>query len=698
MSRRSDPQSAFAEAERRIAQEAQDKTGNLDLSNLALTQLPPLQSVAHLQHLNLRGTQISDLAPLSGLTSLQRLDVSNTQISDLAPLRNLTSLQRLDVSNTQISDLAPLRNLTSLQTLCLSLTQVSDLSPLSRLTFLQTLFAYSTQVSDLAPLRNLTSLQTLFAYSTQVSDLAPLRNLTSLKGLYLSFTQVSDLAPLRNLTSLQRLDVNNTQISDLDPLRNLTSLQRLDVNNTQISDLDPLSGLTSLKQLSLSNTQISDLAPLRNLTSLQTLFAYSTQVSDLAPLRNLTSLKGLYLSFTQVSDLAPLRNLTSLQLLDASNTEVSDLSPLEKKTFRHLSLINLGVVTGLDLAFFEENFYEADSEDLRPDAGDNFRFDGTYPCRLLPELLMGLRGADLLRALLLYSGEKASEIYPTVKALLLGNGQVGKTSFLKALAGQRGEKSKSTHGIDVWNFDLDADLGLKQCQDPPSSPSPDQLHLWDFGGQDLYHETHRHYMKQAAVYILAWNLDSETRDHHVIDGHRFPNHNLLYWLDLIKRHSPTGARLVLLQTQADRVQDGELPANAQNFLETLAQENPQHLEWEQLTVDFLSENRISKTRERLYEIAKEAKEKISYRIPKDFVAALSVIQQRCEQARQDYAHARGKGVRDDAKTPPWLMTLPEFEDLCTEQAGGKMKYPTLEGRKDQAGFFTLAHQLGPDHP
>ena len=323
----------MAVAKARIAEEAKQQTGSLDLSVLEIAALPEeIRALTALRALDLNKTQVSDLTPLASLTALQSLSCRSTQVSDLTPLASLTALQTLNCRSTQVSDLAPLAGLTALQALDLNETQVSDLTPLASLTALQSLTCWYTQVSDLTPLASLTALQTLDCDLTQVSDLTPLASLTALQSLSCNYTQVSDLTPLASMTALQSLNCRSPQVSDLTPLASLTALQSLDCSSTQVSDLTPLTGLTALQSLTCWSTQVSDLTPLASLAALQSLDCDNTQVSDLTPLASLTALQSLDCGNTQVSDLTPLASLTALQSLDCGNTQVSDLTPLASLT------------------------------------------------------------------------------------------------------------------------------------------------------------------------------------------------------------------------------------------------------------------------------------------------------------------------------------------------------------------------------
>jgi internalin A len=292
-------------ARTRIAEEAERRTGSLNLSNLKLEALPK---------------------ELASLTALKELDCSRTQVTDLAPLASLTALKELDCSRTQVTDLAPLASLTALKKLDCSGTQVTDLAPLAGLTTLQSLDCFSIQVTDLAPLAGLTTLQSLVCFGTQVTDLTPLAGLTALKMLNCSYTQVTDLTPLAGLTALQLLFCSGTQVTDLTPLADLTALNTLNCSSTQVTDLTPLAGLTALNTLSCSSTQVTDLAPLADLTALNTLNCSSTQVTDLTPLAGLTALNTLNCSGCPLHSLpAIIRDKPSLHQLVLFNSHVPEI-------------------------------------------------------------------------------------------------------------------------------------------------------------------------------------------------------------------------------------------------------------------------------------------------------------------------------------------------------------------------------------
>jgi internalin A len=520
-------------ARERIAKEARQRTGTLDLAGLGLEEIPKeAAALAHLRELDLGWPDGNKVVDASG----KSWDTRRNRLADLAPLVRLTALQSLVCSSTRVADLAPLARLTALRSLACSSTQVADLAPLASLTSLQSLDCYDTQVADLAPLAGLTALQSFNCFGTRVADLAPLASLASLQSLNCSATQVADLAPLARLTALQSLNCYNTQVADLAPLASLTSLQSLDCWNTQVADLAPLASLTSLQSLDCHDTQVADLAPLASLTALQSLVCPGTQVADLAPLARLTSLQSLHCGFTRVADLAPLASLTALRSLDCSSTQVADLAPLAG-----LAALKKLEANRLTLAPLTRVFVEAPQltrltlyETRIPDIPAGV-LSSTYGENCLPSL----------RAYFQDSGPDDPRI-EDVKLMVLGNGRVGKTQLCRNLTGEPFEPdAKSTHGVTIKTV-----LVPRQRGGPPIP-----LHIWDFGGQDIYHGTHALFLRDHAIFALVWAKGFEERDPEGKDGEIFGRRPLRYWVDYVRHLSGKDRAAVLVQTRCDAPQD-----------------------------------------------------------------------------------------------------------------------------------------------
>ncbi|WP_373549319.1 COR domain-containing protein [Haliscomenobacter sp.] len=398
-------------------------------------------------------------------------------------------------------------NFRHLTLLFLDANPITDLAPLRLLTHLKSLDLSDTSVSDLSSLSALVNLTTLNLIYTQVSDLSALTPLLNLNSLYLRFTKTTDLSPLSSLINLTTLNLSYTHVSDLSPLSSLTNLSHLDLGHSHVSDLSPLSSLLNLNYLDLKFSSVHDLAPLSSLTNLDSLYLSATAVSDLDPLGSLLNLEFLFLGGTSVSNLEPLCHLRNLKWLELSATPVSYF-PLELLFLPELEMLEL---------------------------------DYTH-CLNLPSEFTSLSNA--LPALLDYFTELKKNAYPSydAKQIIIGNGRVGKTSLLKALYGldDFNPAEDSTHGIQLF----DTTLTL------PEKQATVNLSLWDFGGQELYHATHRIFMQSSALYLVVWdpatesNPGEETVQLHGQD-YTFRNYPLSYWLSNVRALSPDSKIIVV---------------------------------------------------------------------------------------------------------------------------------------------------------
>lgn len=541
-------------------------TGLLSLSsiNLYLTpvsDLSPLSGLLNLSSLNLSSTNVRDLSPLSGLLNLNSLHLSSNSVSDLHGLEGLLSLSSLSLHSTQVSDLSPLSGLMSLNELNLSSDQVSDLNPLSGLTSLNKLNLSSNQVSDLSPLSSLLSLESLRLKSSCLSDISPLINLSQLNDLDLSFSDVYDLSGLSGLSDLTSLELNyNKRLSDVSPLSSLSQLKSLELNNTQVSDLSGLSSLGQLNSLNLSETPVSDLSPLSTLSQLEYLNVGETLVSDLSPLSSLSNLRALDMIFTPVTDLSPLSGLSRLQSLHLLNDQYIDIRPLSNlKNLTYLYLRDLKIddlvplvglsnlrtldLCGCTMSYFPfELLWLPKLEDLHLEYASciNLPSELTYYYEALPDLRN-------------YHTELLKNAYPSyqAKVITVGNGRVGKTSVLKALfqLGAFDPEEDSTHGIRLFHTTVPL----------PSEQVDAKLMLWDFGGQELYHATHRIFMESRALYLLIWDEHTEQNPGEEavqLQGktYFFRNFPLSYWLGNIRALSQF-AKIIVVCNKADDEQE-----------------------------------------------------------------------------------------------------------------------------------------------
>ena len=163
--------------------------------------------------------------------------------------------------------------------------------------------------------------------------------------------------------------------------------------------------------------------------------------------------------------------------------------------------------------------------------------------------------AENFRAL---SADPDTAELPMAKVLILGSGRCGKTTVAKALRWQR------------WS-EAERDQKARGPQDPRvrQSPTPDirldtlafrfaaggngsgsevTVHVWDFGGQEIYHNTHRLFASEGAVFVIVTTTPANHRMRvrkdirrqrlHGAARKRFLEENryreLGYWLDYVQ--------------------------------------------------------------------------------------------------------------------------------------------------------------------
>ncbi|QMS88045.1 leucine-rich repeat domain-containing protein [Nostoc edaphicum CCNP1411] len=463
--------------------------------------------------LDLSGKGLTTLPPEIGqLTNLRSIDLTSNKLRSLPPeIGQLTKLQSLDLGSNQVSCLPPkIVQLTNLQLLDLSSNQLSSLPPeIVQLTNLRSLNLTWNQVSSLPPeIGQLTKLELLFLTWNKLSSLpSEIVELTNLQTLDLSINQLSSLPPeIVELINLQSLSLGMNKLSSLPPeVVELTNLQTLDLTWNKLSSLPPeIIKLTNLQTLNLSRNQLSSLPPeIVKLTNLQTLNLSDNKLSSLPPeIIELTNLQTLNLSDNQLSSLpSEIRQQPNLNKLDLRSNPV----PIPPEI--------LG------------------SKDLKQDPGDvneilDFYFRVQDPAETEP--------------------------FYEAKFLIVGEGGAGKTSLAKKIKDENYKlqpDEKSTEGIEViqWHFTLPNGKDFR-------------VNIWDFGGQEIYHQTHQFFLSKRSLYALVADTRKENTDFY-------------WWLKVVELLSDKSPVFIIKNEKQDRqceVDGGQLRGEFSNLEKILA--------------------------------------------------------------------------------------------------------------------------------
>ena len=117
------------------------------------------------------------------------------------------------------------------------------------------------------------------------------------------------------------------------------------------------------------------------------------------------------------------------------------------------------------------------------------------------------------------------------KFLIIGEGGAGKTSLAKKIENENYKlksNEKSTEGIDViqWKFPLPNGKDFR-------------INIWDFGGQEIYHQTHQFFLTKRSLYALVADSRKE-------------NTNFYWWLKVAELLSDNSSVLIIKNEKQDR--------------------------------------------------------------------------------------------------------------------------------------------------
>ena len=364
-------------------------------------------------------------------------------------------------------------------------------------------------------IRKLTALKTLYLHNNQLTQIpdtiAQLSNLTTLSLYNNQLTQIPDtIAQLSNLTGLYLSTNQLTQIPDA--IAQLSNLTDLFLSNNQLTQIpDAIAQLSNLTDLFLSNNQLTQIpdtiAQLSNLTKLFLHNNQLTQIPDaIAQLYNLTELYFSNNQLTRIPDvIAQLSNLTTL---DLSNNQIIEIPS---------SITSLTKLENLDL---RGNPLSIPKDILDSDFSTRERWE-------IPA------AKPILDYYFTIRDPNETTYLHEAKLLIVGEGGAGKTSLANKLLDPNYEltpetEDTSTQGIDILKWEFTGTNGQAYC-----------INLWDFGGQEIYHQTHQFFLTERSLYLLVADSRKEDTDHP-------------YWLNIIRLLSNNSPVLLVQNEKQNR--------------------------------------------------------------------------------------------------------------------------------------------------
>ena len=476
----------------------------LNLLDNKISDLSELSTFQNLTKLYLKNNQIVDLSPISSLINLKKLDLSENHIVEISNLSTLPQLTHLYLNNNHIVDISCVSALENLTCLNLDYNQIVDITTLSSLTSLTILHLNNNKIADISTLSKLVNLHFLNLNRNLIIDISSLSALTSLHSLNLTGNSIVEVSPLASLKLLSSLHLMDNQIKEISALSTMSNLSFLDLDNNQISDISTLSDLTKITHLYLSNNKITDIGALSELKELQTLFVSNNQIFDVSALSELVNLKHLTVSANLISTVSAFSKLKNLTKLDLSINKISNVSVLSE--FSALVELNLSKNQILDVSPL------FDLPDLSiVNLLGNSELEQTIPKEVL--------AADWLAVRLHVKDKNKLIDFNEVKILLLGNPNIGKSDLLEYLETKAKPSLKeSTVGIQYKKIEW----------------GNVHLNIWDFGGQEYFHATHKLFFSPNALNIVLWGNNVSRKDEEYNDV-KETCFDLPYWLRSIEQ-------------------------------------------------------------------------------------------------------------------------------------------------------------------
>jgi internalin A len=344
--------------------------------------------------------------------------------------------------------------------------------------------------------------------------------LTNLQALHLDSNRLDELpAAIGRLANLRILTANSNEIRELpEELGLLVNLESLMLSNNQIASLPmELGRLRNLRRLWLDGNQITDLGQyVAGLERLQKLSARDNLLTRLPrEVGKMRQLRTLTLSNNMLTALPP--NIGQLENLEMLDLQGNILSSIPHEVGR------LAVLRDLLL---DNNKLNALPRALAPLLinGLTLSFSGNPVTDALIEIAN--RGADALASYLASLDDAVSQY--EAKVMLVGEGNVGKTSLVAALHDEEFVSNRdTTHGIEIRSLSLRHPTRLLHMT----------LRTWDFGGQEVYRITHQFFFSKRALYLLVWSA-REGQEQDEVEG----------WLSRIRLRVAGEASTIIIAT------------------------------------------------------------------------------------------------------------------------------------------------------
>ena len=449
-----------------------------------------------------------ELSLLKEYTFLETLDLSNdgeinrnsfTTIPENLP----ASLKSLTLRNCGIRKIENLNHLKNLQFLNISDNEIEEIENLDKLPDLTCLYLHNNLIERVENLDHLEKLADISLYGNRVKDIDP----EYLKGNSIEF--LKEYLIIQKYSWKIKIDIENHDKTGI-----------LDLSNCNLQVIPAeISEMIWLTELYLFENEISNIEHLEKLTKLKVLKLADNKISKIANLDTLVNLTYLSLRYNNIQEITGLEKLTKLTRLNLSHNDIRSIQKLlpfiKKKKPLRISLEASYNSNEKGIILFNNPIAEPPKEKI-------------------------LEGNPSIIQFFNESRRYGRQTLDILKIILVGNSNVGKSDlsrFLRKKGISKEHQSTQVLDIQPWNLELNVNGEKRKVN----------IYIYDFGGQDYYHDAHRMYFSEDTAYIVLWDEESnqfseKTENFEELDTDSvktnsciiYDDYPLSYWLESIK--------------------------------------------------------------------------------------------------------------------------------------------------------------------
>jgi len=195
------------------------------------------------------------------------------------------------------------------------------------------------------------------------------------------------------------------------------------------------------------------------------LYLTKNKIKDISILKYNKSLKNIYLSYNFIEEISVLQNL-KIKNIDLRHNKIKILPEW---------------ICDLETNIIWDEYFDNNGINLYGNPIEN------VPIEIIKQGKQAIKQyfEDLKK-------DEEIELFES-KMIIVGDGWVGKTCVLNRLIYDKYEEINSTEGIDIHKYKIETE-----------KTTDFNINVWDFGGQEIYHNTHQFFLTKRSLYIFVW--------------------------------------------------------------------------------------------------------------------------------------------------------------------------------------------------